>query len=197
MQRTIEELKQKADQGFATIAGRGAGTRAGGVCCGRSFRLTVIEPVPKGEFGGDIVQNVREKFHRPGRAAPFCGRRKAHSELERCLAGEVARRPEKCQGGNLRPGEQCPAQGGGHVSHLLDGVWIAHPRCVVPVAMILAQHACCEVTLARQVSEGQQSKTEMVYQYLTGAEISAACRSHRGGFHLDAGGLGSRSARSS
>ena len=50
---------------------------------------------------------------------------------------------------------------------LVDGVWVAHPRATLPVALSL-RHTLIEVTLARQASEGQQTKMEMVYQYLTG-----------------------------
>ena len=50
---------------------------------------------------------------------------------------------------------------------LVEGVWVTHPRAALPVAMILRQ-SLLELALARQVSEGQQTKTEMVYQYLTG-----------------------------
>jgi hypothetical protein len=46
-------------------------------------------------------------------------------------------------------------------------VWVASPRAALPVATVL-RHTLLEVTMARQASEGQQTKTEMVYQYLTG-----------------------------
>ena len=41
------------------------------------------------------------------------------------------------------------------------------PRAAIPVAAILRQ-SLLDVALARSASEGQQTKTEMVYQYLTG-----------------------------
>ena len=50
---------------------------------------------------------------------------------------------------------------------VIDGVWVASPRAALPVATIL-RHTLLQIGLARQVSEGQQSKTEMIYQYLTG-----------------------------
>ena len=50
---------------------------------------------------------------------------------------------------------------------MVDGVWVTHPRALIPVATIL-RHTLLQVNLARQVSDGQQTKTEMVYQYLTG-----------------------------
>jgi hypothetical protein len=49
----------------------------------------------------------------------------------------------------------------------LDGIWITSPRTIVPVAMVLRQ-SLIEIARARQTSEGQQTKMELVYQYLTG-----------------------------
>lgn len=50
---------------------------------------------------------------------------------------------------------------------LIDGVWVVHPRATLPVAVTL-RHTLIEVASARKASEGQDSKMEMVYQYLTG-----------------------------
>lgn len=50
---------------------------------------------------------------------------------------------------------------------VLDGVWVTTPRAALPVATIL-RHTLLEIGIVRQVGEGQQTKTEMVYQYLTG-----------------------------
>lgn len=41
------------------------------------------------------------------------------------------------------------------------------PRHVLPVAIVL-RHTLIELSAARQASEGQQTKMEMIYQYLTG-----------------------------
>jgi hypothetical protein len=49
----------------------------------------------------------------------------------------------------------------------IDGVWVADPKVALPVAMSLRQ-TLIEVACARQASEGQQTKMEMVYGYLTG-----------------------------
>ncbi|MGH8472203.1 MAG: DUF2130 domain-containing protein, partial [Gammaproteobacteria bacterium] len=50
---------------------------------------------------------------------------------------------------------------------LIDRVWVAHPRVAIPVAATLRQ-SLVELAMARQAAEGQQTKMEMVYQYLTG-----------------------------
>ena len=50
---------------------------------------------------------------------------------------------------------------------LIDSVWVIHPRVVVPVATLIRE-SLVALASARQASDGQQTKMEMVYQYLTG-----------------------------
>ncbi len=51
---------------------------------------------------------------------------------------------------------------------LVDGVWVASLRAVSPIATAL-RSALIEINQAKQTSQGQQTKIEMVYQYLTGS----------------------------
>jgi hypothetical protein len=53
---------------------------------------------------------------------------------------------------------------------LIDGVYVAHPHCAVPVALTLRQ-GLLEVANARTSQAGQRSKAEQVYQYLTGTQF--------------------------
>ncbi len=53
---------------------------------------------------------------------------------------------------------------------VVDGVWVTTPRAALPVATAL-RHTLIQVNMARQISEGQQTKTEMVYEYLTGSRF--------------------------
>lgn len=50
---------------------------------------------------------------------------------------------------------------------MVDGIWVTIPRVALPVAAVLRQ-SLLEIAMARQASEGQQTKTELIYQYLTG-----------------------------
>ena len=52
----------------------------------------------------------------------------------------------------------------------IDGVWIAHPRYAIPVAIMLRQ-SLIDLASARQLGEGQQTKMDLVYQYLTGSRF--------------------------
>jgi hypothetical protein len=59
-----------------------------------------------------------------------------------------------------------------HVEHfdLVEGIWVAHPRYAVPVAVALRQ-TLIEVSGSRMVQHGQQTKMEQVYHYLTGVKF--------------------------
>src|SRR2546423_1601777 len=50
---------------------------------------------------------------------------------------------------------------------LIDNVWVSEPRFAVPLAIALRQ-SLIDVAGSRLAQEGQQTKMEMVYQYLTG-----------------------------
>jgi hypothetical protein len=49
----------------------------------------------------------------------------------------------------------------------IDGIWVTGARCGIPVAIALRQ-SLINISAARQASDGQQTKMELVYQYLTG-----------------------------
>jgi len=46
-------------------------------------------------------------------------------------------------------------------------VWVAHTRCAIPVAVSLRQ-TLIAVAGSRTAQQGQQTKMEQLYQYLTG-----------------------------
>jgi hypothetical protein len=57
MQRQIEELRRKAEQGSQQLQGEALELELEALLRGR-FPRDLIEPVPKGEFGGDVVHRV-------------------------------------------------------------------------------------------------------------------------------------------
>ena len=87
MQRQIEDLKRKAEQGSQQLQGEAmeleleAALRA-------KFPHDAIEPVPKGEFGGDVLQRVGlgAVVDAPARSLGTPGRKRL--EIARALASE-------------------------------------------------------------------------------------------------------------
>lgn len=163
MQRQIEDLKRRAEQGSQQLQGEVQELELEALLAAK-FPRDTIQPVPKGEFGGDVLQRVI------GPLGQECG----------AILWESKRTKNWSDGWlpKLREDQRAAkAEIAIIVSHALpkdietfgciDTVWVAHPKVAVPVAMSLRQ-MLIEVACARQASEGQQSKMEMVYQYLTG-----------------------------
>ncbi len=163
MQKQIEELKRRAEQGSQQLQGEVQELELESVLSAK-FPLDQINPVPKGEFGGDVLQHV---------AGPFgqsCG----------TILWESKRTKNWSDGWLVKLREdqrQAKAELAVIVSQtlpkdidtfdLIDGIWVTHPKAAVPVAMALRQ-SLMEVAAARKATEGQQTKMEMVYDYLMG-----------------------------
>jgi hypothetical protein len=49
----------------------------------------------------------------------------------------------------------------------VEGVWVTEPRYVVPLAVALRQ-SLIEIGAVRQAHDGQNTKMELIYEYLTG-----------------------------
>ncbi len=163
MQKKIEELKHRAEQGSQQLQGEVQELELEDLLRSK-FPFDTIEPVPKGEFGGDIVQRViGANGQHSGTILWESKRTKNWSDTwlpklredQRTAKAEIAVIVSQALPKDVETFET------------IDGVWVTHPRAVLPVAAILRQ-SLIEVALARQANEGQQTKTEMIYQYLTG-----------------------------
>lgn len=163
MQRQIEELKRRSEQGSQQLQGEVLELQLE-VLLGSRFPLDILEPVAKGEFGGDLLQRVT------GPTGQACGailwetkrtRNWSDSWLSKLRGDQRAAKAELA----LLISEALPK--GVESFELIDGVWVAHPRFLLPVAAVLRQ-SLVELAAARLSSDGQQTKTELVYQYLTG-----------------------------
>lgn len=163
MNRTIEELKRKADQGSQQTQGEALELELEALLKSK-FPLDLIEPVGKGEFGGDVVQRVNGSL---GQAAGVIlwefKRTKNWSD------GWLAKLREDQRNAKadiaLIISQTLPKDV--ETFDLIDGVWVSHPRCAVPVAVALRQ-SLIELAGARSAQQGQQTKMELIYQYLTG-----------------------------
>ena len=163
MQRQIEELKRKSEQGSQQLQGEVQELELETVLRGR-FPRDRVDPVPKGEHGGDVLHRVF------GSLPQSCG----------TILWESKRTKNWSDGWltKLRDDQRtAKAEFAVIVSQVLpkdvdtfdhvDGVWITGPRTVIPVAIAL-RYSLIELAMARQASEGQQTKMELIYQYLTG-----------------------------
>ena len=163
MQRQIEELRRRAEQGSQQLQGEVLELQLENLL-GNRFPFDILEPVAKGEFGGDVLQRVvsptgqvcgailwetkRTKNWSDGWLPKLRGdQRSAKAELALLVSEALPKTIESFE--------------------LIDGVWVTHPRFAIPVASALRQ-SLIELAAARLSQDGQLTKTEQVYQYLTG-----------------------------
>jgi hypothetical protein len=166
MARTIEELKRKAEQGSQQAQGEALEANLEEMLRAR-FPADAIEPVAKGQLGADLVQRVNATIESAAGIILWELKRtktwsdgwlpKLREDQRRCGA-DVA----------LIISEAMPK----HIEHfdLVENVWVAHPRCALPVAVALRQ-SLIELSNSRLVQQDQKTKMEQVYQYLTGTRF--------------------------
>jgi hypothetical protein len=163
MQQKIEELKQKADQGSQQLQGEVQELELENMLRAK-FPFDSIEPVPKGEFGGDVLHRVVSQTGQP------CGSILWESKRTKNWSDgwlTKLREDQRTAKAELSVLVSQALPKGIEAFDVLDGVWVTSPRAALPVATVL-RHTLLQVGIARLVNEGQQTKTEMVYQYLTG-----------------------------
>jgi len=163
MQRQIEDLKRRAEQGSQQLQGEVQELEIEAILK-QSFPGDLFTPVAKGEFGGDVVHAVARGEGQPCGTILWESKRTKHwsdgwlSKLrddQRAAKADLAVIVTQA----LPKGVETF----GHV----EGVWVTGTRTFVPLAIAL-RHTLLELALARQAGEGQQTKMELVYQYLTG-----------------------------
>ncbi len=163
MQRQIEDLKRKAEQGSQQLQGEVQELELESLLRSK-FPLDAIEPVPKGEFGGDVLQRVLGVSGQP------CGTILWESKRTKNWSdGWLAKLREDQRSSNAEVAlliSNALPKGVTAFDHV-DGVWVAEHRCAIPVAIALRQ-SLIEIAKVRQAGDGQQTKMELVYEYLTG-----------------------------
>lgn len=163
MQRQIEELRRKADQGSQQLQGEALEIELESLLRSR-FPRDLIEPVAKGEFGGDVVQRVL------GPNGQACGSILWESKRTRNWNdGWLAklRDDQRTAKAEVALIVSTALPNGIETFDLVDNVWVTEPRFAIPLAIALRQ-SLIDVAASRQAQEGQQTKMEMVYAYLTG-----------------------------
>lgn len=162
-QKANEDLRRKLDQGSQQLQGEVQELELESLLRVK-FPFDSIEPVPKGEFGGDVLQRVVSQTGQQCGTILWESKRTKNwsdgwltklREDQRTAKAEIS----------VLVSQVLPK--GIEAFDVIDGVWVASSRAALPVATVL-RHSLLQVSIARQVNEGQETKTQMVYQYLTG-----------------------------
>ena len=128
------------------------------------FPFDLIEPVAKGVFGGDVLHHVRDH------TGQLCGkilweskRTKAWSDgwLTKLKSDQRAAHAELA----VIVSQTMPA----NVTHFdqMDGIWVSSLGCILPVANAL-RVSLIELSNVRRSNDGQETKAQQIYAYLTG-----------------------------
>jgi len=133
MQRQIEDLKRRAEQGSQRLQGEVQELESESLLRSR-FPGDTIEPVPKGEHGGDVLHRVLGTRGQPRGSILWESKRTKNwndtwliklRDDQRAAKTEVA----------LIVSQVLPK--GIEAFDFIDGVWVTEPRCAIPVAIVL------------------------------------------------------------
>lgn len=168
LQRQIEVLKQKAEQGSQQLQGEVQELELESLLSTK-FPMDLLEPVPKGEFGGDIMERVRNSSGQiVGTILWESKRTRNWSEgwLPKLRNDQRAAKAEIA----VLVSKTLPKEV--DLFELMEGIWVVDPRCAIAIATALRQ-SLLELATVRQVQEGKHTKMGMVYDYLTGPRFRA------------------------
>lgn len=168
MQRQIDALKQKAEQGSQQLQGEVQEPELETLLA-EKFTTDTIRPVPKGEFGGDIVQTILTP------SGIECGRILWESKRTRNWSDgwlEKMRGDQRAAQADFAIIVSRALPKGVDSFDLIGQVWVVDRRCVLPLAIALRQ-SLIQLAAVRQAKGGQSTKMGMVYQYLTGPRFRA------------------------
>lgn len=163
MQRQIEDLKRRAEQGSQQHQGEVLELEIEGLLRS-NFPLDSIEPVGKGEHGGDVLQRVMAASGGEAGSILWETKRTRNWSDAWLLKLKADQRAAKADAAII-VSEALPKEV--ESFGLVDGVWVASTRCAMPLAVALRE-TLVSVAAARVAGEGQQTKMEMIYEYLTG-----------------------------
>lgn len=163
LQKKLEEMQRKLEAGSQQRQGEVLELEIEARLRLR-FPVDRIDPVAKGDRGGDALQRV------VGPQGQDCGAILWESKrtlrwndawLDKLKQDQRDARAEVA----VIVSEALP-RGVEHFD-LVDGVWIVEPRVAMAIATSL-RHSLIELASARQAATGQHGKMELVYRYLTG-----------------------------
>lgn len=165
MKRQIEALKQKSDQGSMQTQGEAAEIVLEEVLAA-AFPIDVFVPVAKGVSGADVRQEVSGAN---GTAGSILWESK---RTKNWTAGWLSklRDDQRASGCEVGVITSYALPDGVDSFGLVDGIWVCAPRYAVPLATTLRQ-GLIDVAGAKGRAIGQESKMEMIYDYLTGTQF--------------------------
>lgn len=165
MKRQIEALKQKSEQGSMQTQGEAAEIVLEEILAA-AFPIDGFVPVAKGVSGADVRQDVTGPN---GIAGSILWESK---RTKNWTAGWLAklRGDQRASGCEVAVITSQALPEGVDSFGMIEGIWVCAPRYAVPLASSLRQ-ALIDVASAKGRAMGQETKMEMIYDYLTGTQF--------------------------
>lgn len=165
MKRQIEALKQKSEQGSMQTQGEAAEIVLEETLAA-AFPIDGFVPVAKGVSGADVRQDVTGPN---GIAGSILWESK---RTKNWTAGWLAklRDDQRTSGCEVAVITSHALPEGVDSFGIVGGIWVCAPRYAIPLASSLRQ-GLIDVAGAKGRAMGQETKMEMIYDYLTGTQF--------------------------
>jgi hypothetical protein len=166
MKRQVEELRRKSEQGSQQLQGEVQELELEAMLRA-AFPADLIEPVPKGRNGGDVIHKVVgpnglqsgsilwESKRTKSWGGDWLSKNREDQRLSRAHVGAIIT--------NVLPK-------GVDTFDRVEGVWVATMRCALPLAKALRQ-ALIEAAAAKVAVQGREGKMQQMFDYLTGVHF--------------------------
>jgi hypothetical protein len=177
LQAKLEEAVRKATQGSMQLQGEVQELDLE-ERLGDAFPHDIIEPVPKGQFGGDCLHRVHAG---PG---VVCGTILWESKRTKNWAGgwtDKLKQDQRAAKADIAVIVTQAMPDGVDSFAEVDGVWVSTPALAIALAATL-RLCLTECASARRASEGQQDKMAVLYRYMTGPQFRQRVEAIRDAF---------------
>lgn len=165
MKRQIEALKQKSEQGSMQTQGEAAEVILEGTLAA-AFPIDELVPVAKGVSGADVRQNV---IGPNGKVGSILWEAKRTKNWTATWLAKL-RDDQRASGCEIAVITSQTLPEGVDSFGIIDDIWVCAPRYAVPLATSL-RLGLIDVAGAKGRAMGQETKMEMIYDYLTGTQF--------------------------
>lgn len=166
LRKALDEARRRSELGSQELQGEvlELDIQAG---LERHFPQDLVDPVPKGVRGADLIQTVRNHKSQP------CGTIIWESKNTRNWQAvwlDKLKEDQRSIGANLAVIVSAALPSDINGFGQIDGVWVANLR-VWPALAVALREQLIQVAYAHASSEGKQEKIEMLYRYLAGDQF--------------------------
>jgi hypothetical protein len=162
MKKQLDEMKRRMEQGSQQMQGELLELELESLL-GSRFPYDAVIPVPKGEFGGDVLQHVCDPAGRDSGTILWESKRTKNwsdSWLPKL------RKDQREANADVAVLVSAALPKGVDTFELIENVYVAHPKFALPLATVL-RASLLELSLQKMVAHGLTTKTELTYRYLT------------------------------